>query len=91
MSSVHFQLRRKLSSMASVPCSVFGGTQFDGGVGERAGRVGVVTLSTDQTIGTSVTQRVRLRLSSVQNMISALSSIPWVWDASLTESRWRTR
>ena len=38
--------------MASVPCSVFEGTQFDGGVGERAGRVGVVTLSTDQTIGT---------------------------------------
>ena len=36
---------------ASVPCSVFGGTQFDGGVGEAAGRVGVVTLSTDQTIG----------------------------------------
>ena len=52
MSSVQFLLRRKLSSMASVPCSVFEGTQFDGGVGERAGRVGVVTLSTDQTIGT---------------------------------------
>ena len=44
---------------ASVPCSVFGGTQFDGGVGEAAGRVGVVTLSTDQTIGTSVTSSVR--------------------------------
>ena len=43
----------------SVPCSVFGGTQFDGGVGEAAGRVGVVTLSTDQTIGTSVTSSVR--------------------------------
>ena len=44
---------------ASVPCSVFGATQFDGGVGEAAGRVGVVTLSTDQTIGTSVTSSER--------------------------------
>ena len=38
-------------SMSTVSCSVFDGTKFDGGVGQRAGRLGVVTLATDQTIG----------------------------------------
>ena len=43
--------------MTTTEISEFKNTEFDGGVGGIRGRIGIVTLATDQTIGKQEVQR----------------------------------
>ena len=49
--------------MSTIEISEFKNIEFDGGVGGIGGRIGIVTLATDQTVGcTEVYESQNLRL-----------------------------
>ena len=51
--------------MSTIKVNKFEGAIFDGGVGEEKGRVGIVVLATDQTLGRIIELQIGTCLDSV--------------------------